>query len=185
MFETAGFPENPLGNCNLPPNVVLFFFRSDRNGENFPIICCNCQFPDSHQPKAITGNRTVNGERHLIRLVSWFWKKNLPLFNYLHQFIPRNGKHPSSRSIRFLVKKKTSPSNTNASTSLKKQTSKQANKNKNNQKQKLNGKSSSSAVDFHIPYGRLSRACITLFSLLIRISLNYKQVSVDFGENNV
>ena len=32
------FPENPLGNCGLPPEVVLFF-RPERNGGNYLTIC--------------------------------------------------------------------------------------------------------------------------------------------------
>ena len=33
----CNFPENPYGNCRLPPEVVLFF-RSERNGGNFLTI---------------------------------------------------------------------------------------------------------------------------------------------------
>ena len=39
-------PENPFGNCGLPPEVVLrVFIRSERNVGNFLTICFNFPFP--------------------------------------------------------------------------------------------------------------------------------------------
>ena len=67
------FPEIPFGNCGVPSEVLLFF-RSERNGRNFLTVCQTFQFPVSHQPKTITGNRSPNGKRYFVRLVSWFWK---------------------------------------------------------------------------------------------------------------
>ena len=66
-FE-VNFPEIPFGNCGVP-SEVLRFFRSERNGGNFLTICKTFQFPVSHQPKTITGNRIANGKRHFVRLV--------------------------------------------------------------------------------------------------------------------
>ena len=40
----GNFPENPFGNCGLPPEVVLFF-RSERNVGNVLTICFNFPFP--------------------------------------------------------------------------------------------------------------------------------------------
>ena len=44
----GNFPENPFGNCGLPPEVVLFF-RSERNVRNFLTICFNFPFPGPFQ----------------------------------------------------------------------------------------------------------------------------------------
>ena len=75
----SNFPENPFGNCRQPPEVVLFS-RAEQNGGNFPYHLLNFQFPVSHQPKTITGNRIANSKRHFFRFLCWFWKS---LYHYL------------------------------------------------------------------------------------------------------
>ena len=56
----SNFPENPFGNCRLPPEVILFS-RSEQNGGNFLTICKTFQLPVSHQAKTITENLIANG----------------------------------------------------------------------------------------------------------------------------
>ena len=80
------------GNFGLNSNVKVIFrkFRSEiveylqsyssfsvRNGTaeiSLPFAFKSFQFPVSHQPKTITGNRIANGKGHFVRLVCWFWK---------------------------------------------------------------------------------------------------------------
>ena len=52
----SNFPENPIGNCRLSLEEVLFFC-SERSGGNFITICFIFQFSVSHQPETITTNR--------------------------------------------------------------------------------------------------------------------------------
>ena len=60
------FPEIPFRNCGVPSEVLLFF-RSEWNGANFLTICLTFQFPVSHQPKTIMGNRIANGKHHFVQ----------------------------------------------------------------------------------------------------------------------
>ena len=83
---SSNFTGNPVGNCRLPPEAVQFFL-SERNSESlhFPLSSLS-------SAKTITGNRTANGKRHLVRL---------PLFKrHPNRFILTNGKHPSQSKIR-------------------------------------------------------------------------------------
>ena len=63
---------------------------SARNGTakiSLPFAKKLSQFPVSHQPKTITGNRSANGKRHFVRLVCLFDARP-------NRFILTNGKHP-------------------------------------------------------------------------------------------
>ena len=71
----SNFPENPLGNCGLPPEVVLVSpFGTTR--EKFPYHLHGFPVPVSRQRKTTTGNRVTNCKHHLVRLVCEFWKNS-------------------------------------------------------------------------------------------------------------
>ena len=83
----GNFPENPFGNCGLPPEVVLFF-RSKRNVGNFPGL--------------------LKDLRAVLVLISSGWsaysENPLPLCNgHTNRIFLTNGQHPSCPSYANLI----------------------------------------------------------------------------------
>ena len=92
----GNFPENPFGNCGLPPEVVLFF-RSEWNVGNFLTICFNFRFPGPFKDL-----------RAVLVLISSGWsaysENPLPLCNgHTNRIFLTNGKHPSCPSYANLI----------------------------------------------------------------------------------
>ena len=78
MKISGNLNRNFWSNGNRP----LFPFGTERR--KFPYQVLNFPVPVSHQPKTITGNRIVNGKRHLVQLFN----------GHPNWFTLTNGKHP-------------------------------------------------------------------------------------------
>ena len=93
----GNFPENPFGNCGLPPEVVLFF-RSERNVGNFLTICFNFLFPGPFKDLSVILVVVQYGSL-MVSAISSGWsaysESPLPLCNgHTNRIFLTNGKHP-------------------------------------------------------------------------------------------
>ena len=93
----GNFPENPFGNCGLPPEVVLFFC-SERNVGNFLTSCFNFPFPGPFKDLR-TVLVVVQYGSLMVSAISSGWsaysENPLPLCNgHTNRIFLSNGKHP-------------------------------------------------------------------------------------------
>ena len=93
----GNFPENPFGNCGLPPEVVLFFL-SERNIGNCLTICFNFPFPGPFKDLRtvlVVGQYGSLMESAISSGWSAYSENPLPLCNgHTNRIFLTNGKHP-------------------------------------------------------------------------------------------